>query len=480
MRIIDTLRAKSAEEILVRLPDQSIAITTRMLIEKSEEWARWIHTKGIDEVTIRMGNCPEFLYVLIGALRNGTKVRILSILHDEPEDDSIILYDGKNKKIRCSRGIDVHSIDCSNTSAESFEEYDWDMEEVVVALETSGTSGDRKFIQKNMKSFFTEQVSNWRKLANKVHLSAFNVSPWYHNTGFSLISLLFADFTYEHITINAFNPLQVKKYLKETKPTVWVGTGSMLYRSCVADSTQATVPHIIISTGEAIDYEHANLLAHTKGFWVLVNSYGTTETQGISSCLCVSRKSPIWMRIVTKLTNIFTDFHFYYAEKLEEYFVGDILKSVWVEIRNADANGIGEVWAKTPSSMLGTENSYIRTGDLGFKNGRQLYITGRVSSVINRSGEKILPSDIESVVKQIETVNDAVVFGIPSQTHGEGICLCVEGHVEENQVREALPKYLWPQEIHCFDEFPLNASGKKDPRMFVNGKAKRKRSNAKD
>ena len=54
MRIIDTLRAKSAEEILVRLPDQSIAITTRMLIEKSEEWARWIHTKGIDEVTIRM------------------------------------------------------------------------------------------------------------------------------------------------------------------------------------------------------------------------------------------------------------------------------------------------------------------------------------------------------------------------------------------------------------------------------------------
>ena len=93
--------------------------------------------------------------------------------------------------------------------------------------------------------------------------------------------------------------------------------------------------------------------------------------------------------------------------------------------------------------------------------------------MINRSGEKILPSDIEDRVKKIATVKDAVAFGIPSETHGEGICLCIEGHAEEAEIQAALPKNLWPQEIHYFDEFPLNASGKRDPKSkIMNEKSK--------
>ncbi|WP_370476579.1 fatty acyl-AMP ligase [Tamlana flava] len=86
--------------------------------------------------------------------------------------------------------------------------------------------------------------------------------------------------------------------------------------------------------------------------------------------------------------------------------------------QNCSENEIGEIWLKGPSVAKGywnnvTESEYafkgyingtdegpfLRTGDLGFKADGELYVTGRMKSLIIIDGKNFYPHDIERVVQ---------------------------------------------------------------------------------
>ena len=62
-------------------------------------------------------------------------------------------------------------------------------------------------------------------------------------------------------------------------------------------------------------------------------------------------------------------------------------------------------------------------------------ITGRVSDVINVSGRKVNPGEIERVLKLSPRVREAVVLGLPVQTRGEEVTACVAGEATEEELR---------------------------------------------
>lgn len=82
---------------------------------------------------------------------------------------------------------------------------------------------------------------------------------------------------------------------------------------------------------------------------------------------------------------------------------------------------IGEIWLASPSVAQGYWNQpelserdfqarledgdgpFLRTGDLGFLHGGELYITGRVKDLIIIRGRNIIPQDIEQTVEQHDT-----------------------------------------------------------------------------
>ena len=87
------------------------------------------------------------------------------------------------------------------------------------------------------------------------------------------------------------------------------------------------------------------------------------------------------------------------------------------ENRLLPPNSIGEIWvtgsnlmsgyyqnqeatAKTLVSLEGDDRLYLRTGDLGFVDERELYITGRIKDMIIVNGVNYYPQDIESCVEQ--------------------------------------------------------------------------------
>ncbi|KWN79892.1 fatty acyl-AMP ligase [Burkholderia ubonensis] len=118
-------------------------------------------------------------------------------------------------------------------------------------------------------------------------------------------------------------------------------------------------------------------------------------------------------------------------------------------------NHIGEIWIRGRSVARGYWNDdirsqatfgavlegygtspFLRTGDLGFMNNGELFVTGRLKDLIVVNGRKIYPEDIEDLIAQIDT-NFQQVFGAAFSIDGkEGEALTIVQEVQRSEVGE--------------------------------------------
>jgi len=117
------------------------------------------------------------------------------------------------------------------------------------------------------------------------------------------------------------------------------------------------------------------------------------------------------------------------------------------------------------------EEGWLHTGDLGCMTGDgYLCICGRIKDLIIRSGENIMPVEVEAAISEFPMVDQVKVIGIPSDFYGEEVGACIvlkEGHTfDEHAMKEALGKklahYKIPSRYIIFDGFPMLGSGKID------------------
>ncbi|MEW6428232.1 MAG: long-chain fatty acid--CoA ligase [Thermodesulfobacteriota bacterium] len=101
-------------------------------------------------------------------------------------------------------------------------------------------------------------------------------------------------------------------------------------------------------------------------------------------------------------------------------------KSLWVKVGGEDFTTKivhGRLFIKSKSAMLGylnapspfDEEGFLDTGDLVEQDGDWIRILGRESEIINVGGFKVFPAEVESILLQMDNVEDVVVFG---QQHG--------------------------------------------------------------
>jgi long-chain acyl-CoA synthetase len=110
--------------------------------------------------------------------------------------------------------------------------------------------------------------------------------------------------------------------------------------------------------------------------------------------------------------------------------VGRALPFVELRILEPDADGVGEVLARSPMQMacyLGEDSSsviddegWLHTGDLGrIDESGLLWLVGRSKDLIVRGGENVAPARVEQVLLEHEDVADAAVVGLPDPELGE-------------------------------------------------------------
>ena len=145
----------------------------------------------------------------------------------------------------------------------------------------------------------------------------------------------------------------------------------------------------------------------------------------------------------------------------------------------------GEVVIKGENVITGYENNpeanatsftngWFRTGDEGVLDvDGYLVLTDRLKEIINRSGEKISPREIDEVLMDHPAVGEAVAFGVPHRVHGEeaSAAVVLTGEVTPDQLiaysKEKLADFKVPRVIHVMDQIPRGPTGKIQRRFLT-------------
>ncbi len=115
--------------------------------------------------------------------------------------------------------------------------------------------------------------------------------------------------------------------------------------------------------------------------------------------------------------------------------------SLWVKVggegfQTRIVDGILHI--KAESAMIGylnapspfTDDGWFVTGDSVEQDGEYLRILGRKSELINVGGEKVYPTEVESVIQQMDEVAEVTVFGEAHPLTGQIVCARVKPAVE--------------------------------------------------
>ena len=153
---------------------------------------------------------------------------------------------------------------------------------------------------------------------------------------------------------------------------------------------------VFISGGAALDPEVAATLINL-GLNVY-QGYGITETSPV-----IAAESPTVKRLGT---------------------VGKPLPGVEVKIHDANAEGVGEIWAKGPNIMLGYYNNqaatneaitdgWYHTGDLGrIEDDGYLSICGRLKNlIVTANGKNVYPEEVENELLNSLFIAEIMVYG---------------------------------------------------------------------
>ncbi|AZB44003.1 long-chain fatty acid--CoA ligase [Bacillus sp. FJAT-42376] len=145
----------------------------------------------------------------------------------------------------------------------------------------------------------------------------------------------------------------------------------------------------------------------------------------------------------------------------------------------------GEIVVNGPQVFLGYYNrpeeneqafidiagkKYFRTGDIGKRDEEGYYfMVDRVKRMINASGFKVWPAEIESFLYRHPAVQQACVVGIPDERRGETVKAFIvlaqdhRGTTAEEIVewaKQHMADYKYPRVIEFRDALPMTASGK--------------------
>ncbi len=122
-------------------------------------------------------------------------------------------------------------------------------------------------------------------------------------------------------------------------------------------------------------------------------------------------------------------------DNFKDEAAGIPLPGIEIRIDSKNDDGVGEVFAKGPSVMMGYykndtatrevfEDGWFKTGDLGFiDDDGFLHICGRKKNVIiSRSGKNVFPEEIEDILKRSPFIQECLVYGEDDPKLDEIIC----------------------------------------------------------
>ncbi|MEU3980095.1 AMP-binding protein [Streptomyces sp. NPDC026672] len=126
-------------------------------------------------------------------------------------------------------------------------------------------------------------------------------------------------------------------------------------------------------------------------------------------------------------------------------------------------------WRRPEATAETFPDGELRTGDIGFMDEQGwLYVVDRKKDMINASGFKVWPREVEDVLYTHPAVREAAVVGVPDGYRGETVkaYISLRPGAEADPgalaayCKERLAAYKYPRQVEILPDLPKTASGK--------------------
>lgn len=342
-----------------------------------------------------------------------------------------------------------------------------DLKSVDLALlqYTGGTTGVAKGAALSHGNLIAniEQVCAWMK-ASLVEGEEITITPLPLYHVFALTVNCFGMMRFGAKSVLITDPRNMKDFIKVLKSqpfTVITGINTLfnglLNQSDISDVDFSNLK-VTVSGGMALQQAVAERWKRVTGNNI-VEGYGLSETSPLLTCNPIDgteKLGTIGVPVPSTDIKIIGD-------DGEEQSVGDF----------------GEIWARGPQVMTGywqnqketdivMEGDWFKTGDIAFFDHEGfIKIVDRKKEMINVSGMKVFPNEVEDVIAQLEGVLEVGVIGVAHKVSGEVVKAFVvkkDPNLTEAQImkhcRDHLVAYKMPKFIEFKEDLPKSNVGK--------------------
>ncbi|MGN5630926.1 class I adenylate-forming enzyme family protein [Streptomyces sp. AC154] len=465
-----------------------------------------------DRVAIMLQNSPHFVLALLGAWKAGATVVPLNPMYKSGEVGHV-LKDAEVSALICSDrawesylrdtaaaapavriALTACELDFQTTSDDRVLNFDRlpaaeDADELVTVARqglaapagreltatdvalisyTSGTSGTPKGAM-NAHGNIMVNVERQRTGHPIAEGSAyFALAPLFHITG--MVCQLAVCLAHAGTLVLAyrFHPGVVLDAFAEHRPAYTVGPSTAFM--ALAATPGATPEHFssfrVISSGGA-PLPPALVEKFRAGFGpYLRNGYGLTECTAPCASVPPEREAPV--DPVSGTLSVGVPGPDTVVRIIDENGA-DVPFGEQGEIAVRGPQVVSGYWRLPEATAVAFPDGELRTGDIGFMD-RQgwLYVVDRKKDMINASGFKVWPREVEDVLYTHPAVREAAVVGVPDEYRGETVRAYVSlrpgSSVEPDELgaycKERLAAYKYPREVEILAELPKTASGK--------------------
>ncbi|MEW6636914.1 MAG: long-chain fatty acid--CoA ligase [Actinomycetota bacterium] len=515
--VIETSLTRFLEEAVGRYRDRPVMTfrgrrtTYGELLEESERLASAFAESGLrkgDRVALMLPNSPEYVISFFAAARIGAVVAQVNPIYVERELEhilrnsgakAVIVHESAYPRVCAVReavpleraivvgeaanlgGPDVAFGDFIASGSGPVPEVEIDPAEDLAVLQyTGGTTGVSKGAMLTHRSLLVNIEANISlALEDPQSLDGGKtvaVAPFFHIFGTVVILLTSIRYGMNLLIVPRFQVDEMMQLIKRERPTMLGGV--------------ATLYTALHNYPEMEKYGLDEVLLYISG--------GASVPVGLMQSFKRRTGRDIWEGYGLSEAGTVT---------INTYLRGPVPGSIGVPMPTLDVRIVdvetgedevplgepGELIVKGPQVMKGywkmpgeTEKAlrdgWLYTGDIARMDEEgYLYVVDRKKDMINASGFKVYPREVEEVFYRHPDVVEAVVVGVPDEYRGESVKAFVvkrEGSAltEEGLIaycRENLAAYKVPKVIEFRDELPKSAVGKLLRRVLADEERKK-------
>lgn len=352
-------------------------------------------------------------------------------------------------------------------------------QDVAMFQYTGGTTGVAKGVMLTHYNLLanTMQTANWFYCAQRGKETFLAALPCFHVFGLTVLLNLGIHLAGKLILLPRFDTKQVLESIAKEKVTIFPGAPTMY----IAINHHKEVARYELSSVQACVSGSAPLPLEVQERFEAITGGRLIEGYGLTESSPVTHANPVWgYRKAGTIGVPFpdTDAKVVNPDTLEELPIGSI-----GELAVRGPQVMKGYWNRPRETAEVLKEGWLLTGDMAKMDEDGFFsIVDRKKEMINASGFKVFPRDVEEVLFEHPQVKEAAVIGVPDPYRGETVkafIVRVDGSkiTEEDLVgwcRAKLAAFKIPRQIEFRAELPKTMVGKVLRRKLVEEEAQRR------